>query len=125
LQGGNPKIVDDPGLLPQANHTARLPAQRSGYVTAIRCEQVGIASMMLGGGREKKENAVDPAVGLVLEKKIGDAVTAGESLCTTHYNLDARLVTATRLLAESFEIGDRPPARSPLVRKIIGAGDFS
>ena len=124
LQGGEPKVVDDPGLLPQAKHTAHLPAHRAGYVIAIRCEQVGTASMMLGGGREKKEHQVDPAVGLVLKKKIGDAVKAGENLCTIHYNLDARLVPATRLLAESFEIGDGPPARPPLVRKIIGAGDF-
>jgi pyrimidine-nucleoside phosphorylase len=125
LQGGEPKIVDDPGLLPQAKHTARLPAKRDGYVTAIHCEQVGIASMTLGGGREKKEDSVDPGVGLVLEKKIGDPVKAGENLCTIHYNLDARLVPAIRLLAESFEIGDQAPARLPLVRKIIGAEDFS
>jgi pyrimidine-nucleoside phosphorylase len=125
LQGGEAKIVDDPGLLPRARHTAHLPAKRSGFITAIRCEQVGVASMTLGGGREKKEDSVDPGVGLVLEKKIGDAVKAGENLCTIHYNLDARLVTATRLLAESFEIGDKEPVRLPLVRKIIGAGDFS
>jgi pyrimidine-nucleoside phosphorylase len=125
LQGGDAKIVDDPSLLPQAKHTARLPAKRDGYVTAIHCEQVGIASMTLGGGREKKEDSVDPGVGLVLERKIGDAVKAGENLCTVHYNLDARLVPAMRLLAESFEIGDRAPVQLPLVRKIIGAGDFS
>jgi pyrimidine-nucleoside phosphorylase len=125
LQGGDAKIVDDPSLLPRARHTARLPAKRTGFVTAIRCEQVGVASMTLGGGREKKEDSVDPGVGLVLEKKIGDAVKAGENLCTIHYNLDARLVTATRLLGESFEIGDEAPVRLPLVRKIIGAGDFS
>jgi pyrimidine-nucleoside phosphorylase len=125
LQGGDAKIVDDPSLLPQAKHTARLPAKRDGYVTAIHCEQVGIASMTLGGGREKKEDSVDPGVGLVLEKKIGDAVKAGENLCTVHYNLDARLVPAMRLLAESFEIGDRAPVQLPLVRKIIGVGDFS
>jgi pyrimidine-nucleoside phosphorylase len=124
LQGGDPGIVDDPALLPQAKHTARLPAQHSGYVTAIRCEQVGVASMMLGGGREKKEHAIDPAVGLVLERKIGDPVRKGENLCTIHYNLEARLVPATRLLAESFEIGDKAPAGTPLVRKIIGACDF-
>jgi thymidine phosphorylase len=64
---------------------------------------------------------VDPAVGLVLEKKICDAVEAGENLCTVHYNLDARLVPAIRLLSESFEIGDQAPPAAPLVRKIIGA----
>jgi thymidine phosphorylase len=76
--------------------------------------------MMLGGGREKKEDSVDPGVGLTLEKKIGDKVEAGENLCTVHYNLDSRLVHAVELLSKSFEIGEKPPPRSPLVRKIIG-----
>jgi pyrimidine-nucleoside phosphorylase len=121
LQGGDPKVVDDPGLLPRARHQAQIRAKRAGYVTAIHCEQVGVSSMLLGGGREKKEDAVDPAVGLVLEKKIGDAVKAGETLCTVHYNLDARLAESVALLEESFEIGPASPPASPLVRKIIGA----
>ncbi|HEY0703329.1 MAG TPA: thymidine phosphorylase [Candidatus Acidoferrales bacterium] len=125
LQGGDARVVDEPDRLPRAKHTAHFPAKHSGYVTAIRCERVGIASMTLGGGREKKEDSVDPGVGLVLEKKIGDVVEAGENLCTIHYNLDARLVPALRLLSESFEIGDSAPVRTPLVRKIIGAGDYS
>ncbi|MGC2064752.1 MAG: hypothetical protein WA641_00835, partial [Candidatus Acidiferrales bacterium] len=86
---------------------------------------VGVASMLLGGGREKKEDAVDPSVGLLLERKIGDAVKAGENLCTVHYNLDSRLVHAMRLLSESFEIGDHAPPAAPLVRKIIGAGEMA
>src|SRR5580658_1419189 len=87
LQGGDPRVIEDPSRLPHATHLARVDARRAGCVTAIHCEQVGIASMLLGGGREKKEDGVDPAVGLVLEKKIGDAVEAGENLCTVHYNL--------------------------------------
>jgi pyrimidine-nucleoside phosphorylase len=122
LQGGDPRVIEDPSRLPRATHLARVDARRAGYVTAIHCEQVGIASMLLGGGREKKEDAVDPAVGLVLEKKIGDAVEAGENLCTVHFNLDARLPPAMRLLSASFEIGDQAPPATPLVRKIIGAG---
>jgi thymidine phosphorylase len=125
LQGGEVRVVDDPSLLPHARHTAHLPAKRSGFVTAIRCEQVGVASMTLGGGREKKEDSVDPGVGLVLEKKIGDAVQAGESLCTIHYNSEGKLVPATRLLAQSFEIGDNAPAATPLVLKLIGAEKYS
>jgi pyrimidine-nucleoside phosphorylase len=125
LQGGDVKVVDDPGRLPRARHTARVDAPRAGYVTAIHCEQVGVASMLLGGGREKKEDSVDPSVGLVLEKKIGDAVKAGENLCTVHYHLDSRLVHAMRLLSESFEVGDHAPPAVPLVRKILGAGDFA
>ncbi|MFY9802724.1 MAG: thymidine phosphorylase [Candidatus Acidiferrales bacterium] len=125
LQGGDARVVDDPGRLPHARHTARVDAARAGYVTAIYCEQVGVASMLLGGGREKKEDSVDPSVGLVLEKKIGDAVKAGENLCTVHYNLDSRLVHGMRLLSEAFEIGDHAPPAAPLVRKIIGAGEIA
>ena len=125
LQGGEVRVVDDPSLLPHARHTAHLPAKRSGFVTAIRCEQVGVASMTLGGGREKKEDSVDPGVGLVLEKKIGDAVEAGESLCAIHYNSEGKLVPAARLLAQSFEIGDNAPAATPLVLKLIGAEKYS
>jgi pyrimidine-nucleoside phosphorylase len=124
LQGGDPRVIEDPSRLPHAKRRAQVDARRAGYVTAIHCEQVGVASMLLGGGREKKEDSVDPAVGLVLEKKIGDAVKAGENLCTVHYNLDARLIPAVRLLSESFEIGDQVPPAAPLVRKIIGAGEF-
>jgi len=124
LQGGDPHVIGDPGRLPHAKHRAHVDAPRAGYVTAIHCEQVGVASMLLGGGREKKEDSVDPAVGLVLEKKMGDRVKAGENLCTVHYNLDARLVPAMRLLSESFEIGDQAPPAAPLVRKIIGAEEF-
>src|ERR1700684_3569835 len=119
LQGGDAGVVDDPSRLPHAKNKAAAITMKEGYVTAIRCEQVGVASMLLGGGREKKEDSIDPAVGIVLKKKIGDAVKAGENLCTVHYNLDARLVPAMRLLSESFEIGDQAPPVTPLMRKII------
>ncbi|MGH9712524.1 MAG: thymidine phosphorylase [Candidatus Acidiferrales bacterium] len=121
LQEGDPRVVDDPSLLPQARHKAVVHAMSAGFVTGIHCEQVGVASMMLGGGREKKEDAVDPAVGLVLEKKIGDAVKTGDTLCTVHYNLDARLENSIAILEAGFEIGPAAPPASPLVRKIISA----
>jgi pyrimidine-nucleoside phosphorylase len=120
LQRGDPKIVDDPSRLPHARYRTCLTAPGPGYLTAIHCEQVGTASMMLGGGREKKEDSVDPAVGLELEKKIGDAVKADEALCTVHYNRDAQLADAMALLAKSFEIGPDAPPPSPLVQKMIG-----
>jgi len=98
---------------------------KSGYVTAIRGEQVGIASMLLGGGREKKEDSVDPAVGIVLEKKVGDEVKTGSSLCTIHFNSEARKGEALAMLGMSFEIGPTKPAARPLVRRIIGAKDLA
>jgi len=121
LQSGDPKIVDDTGYLPKAKNRKSVQAPRSGFVTAIHCYQVGVASMMLGGGREKKEDSIDPSVGLVLAKKVGDAVKSGEPLCEVHYNSEARLENAMTLLGKSFEIGDKAPAVSPLIRKIIGA----
>jgi len=121
LQGGDPKVVDDTAYLPKAKSRTNVHAPRSGFVTAIHCYQVGVASMMLGGGREKKEDSIDPGVGLVLAKKVGDAVKSGEPLCEVHYNSEARLEDAMALLGKSFEIGDKAPAASPLIRKIIGA----
>jgi pyrimidine-nucleoside phosphorylase len=122
-QGGDPAVVDDPGRLPRAKNLTRVKSPRAGFVTSIRCEQVGIASMMLGGGREKKEDAIDPAVGLVIERKVGEAVEAGATLCAVHYNSDARLGHVLELLSSSFVIEDAAPEPAPLVRKIIGAPD--
>jgi pyrimidine-nucleoside phosphorylase len=120
-QGGDAGVVEDVGRLPRAKNVAKVKAERAGFVTKIRCEQVGIASMILGGGREKKEDAIDPAVGLVIERKVGEAVEAGGTLCTVHYNSDARLGEAMELLSSSFTIEDAAPQPAPLVRKIIGA----
>jgi len=122
-QRGDPGVVDDPGRLPRAKNVAKVKSARAGFVTSIRSEQVGIAGMLIGGGREKKEDAIDPAVGLVMERKIGEAVEAGATLCTVHYNSDARLADAMELLFDSFTIGDAAPAHAPLVRKIITGGD--
>jgi thymidine phosphorylase len=89
-------------------------------VDSIQCEQVGIASLVLGGGREKKEDVIDPAVGLILHKKVGDPVKAGEALCTILYNSDARLSTAQDLLQRAYRIAERPPAvKRPLIHRVI------
>jgi pyrimidine-nucleoside phosphorylase len=125
LQGGDASVVDDPARLPKAKHTAKAVSMKSGYVTAIRCEQVGIASMLLGGGREKREDSIDPAVGIVLEKKVGDEVKAGSTLCTIHFNSEARKGEALSMLGMSFEIGTTKPAARPLVRRIIGAKELA
>jgi pyrimidine-nucleoside phosphorylase len=120
LQGGNAKVVDDPKRLPRTEHTLDVVSKKAGYVTAIQCEQAGTACVLLGGGRERKEDSVDPAVGFVLHKKVDDSVAVGEPLCTVHYNSDARAQRAQALLQESFQIGETPPAdRRPLVHRVI------
>ena len=121
FQGGDAGVIDDPGRLPRAAHTVDIASPATGYVAAIQCEQVGTASVVLGGGREKKEDEVDPAVGLILHKKVGDAVSAGEPLVTVHYNSDARLLEARRLLEQSYRIVPEPTMNlRPLVHKVIG-----
>jgi thymidine phosphorylase len=120
LQGGDAKVVDDPRRLPRAQHTVDVASQKAGYVTAIQCEQAGTACVLLGGGRERKEDSVDAAVGFVVHKKVGDAVAAGEPLCTLHYNNEARGQQARALLHKSFEIGEAPPHdRRTLVHRVI------
>lgn len=120
LQSGDARAIDDPKRLPQARHTVDVVSAKSGYVTAIQCERAGTACVILGGGRERKEDSVDPAVGFVLHKKVADQVSAGEALCTVHYNSEALGARAKRLLLESYEIGDAPPNhKRPLVHRVI------
>ena len=120
LQGGDTRVVDDPKMLPRAKHTMDVPSPHSGYVTAIQCEQAGTACVILGGGRERKEDSVDPAVGFVLHKKVGDSVSKGEALCTIHYNSEALAERAKALLLGSFAVGDAAPAQKrPLIHRVI------
>jgi pyrimidine-nucleoside phosphorylase len=121
LQGGDPKAIDDPKRLPQAKHSLNVTSPRGGYVGAIQCEMVGTACVVLGGGREKKEDSVDPAVGIVLHKKVGDRVSSGEPLCTIHYNSETRAAQAKHLLEQSYQIADAPPAPRNLIHRIIAA----
>jgi pyrimidine-nucleoside phosphorylase len=85
-QGGDATVVDDPAKLPTASYLIEVPAKTSGYVAEITAETVGTAAMMLGAGRATKESVIDLAVGVVLHKKVGDQVEAGESLVTIHSN---------------------------------------
>jgi pyrimidine-nucleoside phosphorylase len=120
LQGGDPKSLENISLLPQARSKQDVLSPEAGFVNRIDCEKVGIASLVLGGGREKKEDTIDPAVGIVLHKKVGDRVSAGEPLCTLCYNSDARLAEARSLIEASYSFSATPVAAcGPLVHRII------
>jgi pyrimidine-nucleoside phosphorylase len=122
LQGGDPQIVDDYSRLPGARAQADVAAAADGYITATQCEHLGIALAMLGGGREKKEDSIDPGVALEFHKRIGDPVKKGESLATIHYNADAKVAEAKSMIAASYVVGPEPPSEvPPLIRRLIGA----
>lgn len=119
-QGGDERVVGDAARLPRAKKSQLVRAPRDGFVGRIACEQVGIACVILGGGREKQDDVIDPAVGIVLAKKVGDAVRAGETLCTVHYNGESRLRETLDLLQKSFIVSEMPPQPRPLIHRIIG-----
>jgi len=122
LQGGDVGVVDDPHRLAPAKHKGEFVSAAKGYIASVQCEQLGTACVVLGGGREKKEDQIDPAVGLEFHKRIGDAVERGEPLCTLHYNSDGRLGEAQRLVETAYHI--LPEKRKdipPLVYRVIGA----
>jgi pyrimidine-nucleoside phosphorylase len=122
LQGGDAGVIDDPRRLARARQTRAVVSSGHGFVSSIACEQLGVAGVVLGGGREKKEDAIDPAVGLEFHKRIGDAVERGEPLCTLHYNSEARLVEAQHLVETAFRIEpEKPKEIPPLIYRIIGA----
>ncbi|PYT60803.1 MAG: thymidine phosphorylase [Acidobacteria bacterium] len=122
LQGGDERVVDAPERLPQARFRAEVVSSVSGFITATNCEQFGTALAMLGGGREKKEDKIDHAVGLEFHKRIGDSVEKGEKLVTIYYNSDAKLAEAKTLIAGSYVSGQSAPSeKRVLIRSIIGA----
>jgi pyrimidine-nucleoside phosphorylase len=124
LQGGNPAICDDVALLPKAKFQADITSEREGYVTAIQSEQVGFASVVLGGGRLRKEDSVDPAVGIVLHKKVGNSLRKGQPICTVHYNDEKKFKDAQAMILKAYEVDHVAPAHSrPLVHKVIGGDE--
>ena len=122
LQGGDVGVIDDPRRLAGARQTQDVTSPAAGFIAATQCEQLGIACVVLGGGREKKEDAIDPAVGIEFHKRIGDGVTRGEPLCTLHYNADTRLQEARRLVEAAYKIEpEKPRTIPPLIYRVISA----
>jgi pyrimidine-nucleoside phosphorylase len=119
LQGGDARVCDDTARLPRAAETVELRAESPGIVTAIGCRAVGHAAMLLGAGRETVDSRIDPAVGFVLRKKVGEAVRAGEPLVTVHVNDRARLDEALTRLRGAIHVGSAAPAPRPLVHAVL------
>lgn len=114
-QGGDPAVVDDPSRLPSASHSYQVTAARGGYVTSLDALLVGRTAVALGAGRDKKGDAVDLSAGILIRKKPGDSVAAGEPIMELRYNDEARLATAIELAGQAAVIGDQAPVAAPLV----------
>ncbi|MCO6524024.1 MAG: pyrimidine-nucleoside phosphorylase [Candidatus Schmidhempelia sp.] len=116
-QGGDSRVIDDPERLPQATYQIDLPAKSSGFVTSMIADEIGIAAMQLGAGRATKDDVVDFAVGIVLHKKVGDAITEGESLLTIHSNR-ADVDAIKQKLYDSIVISDKGQPQQ-LIHQVI------
>jgi pyrimidine-nucleoside phosphorylase len=120
LQGGDPHVVDDYSVMPAAKYNAEITSSKSGYIVATRCRDFGVALAVLEGGRNRKEDVIDPSVGLEFHKRIGARVTAGEKLVTIHYNSEAKFAEVRKTIENAFIFGDEQPLMPPLIRQVIG-----
>ena len=120
-QGGFDRVIDNPEMLPSAKHVHTVKAPKAGYVTQCDAKLVGLASNALGAGRNRLEDTIDPAVGIYVEKKRGDKVAAGETLCRVHWNDERRLREALPMIKNAYEIRNRPRKARPLVQAVLSA----
>jgi pyrimidine-nucleoside phosphorylase len=119
-QGGDPRVVEDYGRLPAAPHRTTFKADRAGYLTALDAELVGRAAMVLGAGRDRAEDTIDPAVGARLLAKRGDRLSADDPVLELHYRDEGRLNAALQLIRKACKIGDEPPAiASPILQTVV------
>ena len=114
-QGGDPRIAEDYSRLPGARYADSVVAFADGCISGLEAEALGRASMVLGAGRERVDSVIDPAVGLVFEKKVGDPVEAGERICAVYSNDRARLARALEMIRGAIAISPEPVARPPLI----------
>ena len=119
-QGGNPAVLDRFELLPNATGAREIASPRAGYVSAIEAEYIGQASSMIGAGRDTKEDSIDPAVGVILEVKVGQKVDAGGVLCRLYYTREEGVEEAAQLVEDAFRISASPPEERALILEVVG-----
>ena len=118
-QGGDGRYVYDTSLLPGAEFTLEVPAPCNGYVKHIEADDIGLASMHLGGGRATKEDTIDLSVGIVINRKVGDHVSEGESIATIHANYRNKAHDAAGAVLRAYEFSEEKTVREPLIKEII------
>lgn len=119
-QGGDSETVYHPERLPRAAIQRPVPAPEEGFVSHMECDEIGICSLILGGGRETKESVIDLSVGLVLQKKTGDHVKKGEPLAIIHANDENKAAEAEKRFLQACEISGQAPVKPPFIKAVIG-----
>jgi pyrimidine-nucleoside phosphorylase len=123
-QGGDPRVADDPaGVLPAAHVVAPLVSDRSGTVASFDAQAIGLASGALGAGRIRKDDTIDPAVGVILHPKVGDAIEVGERIGEIHARSESDAKQAAARILAAFTVADEPVEPPPLVHGWYDAGD--
>lgn len=118
-QGGNTKQIYDMELLPKATMELPVFIEKEGYVDKIVCDEVGICSLILGGGRENKESEIDLSVGIILHKKVGDYVSSDTPIATLYGNSEEKIQTAKERLLKAYSISNKKPQKRELIQGII------
>ncbi len=118
-QGGNPQVLDRFDLLPNATGAQEITTARGGYVSGIDAELIGQASSMIGAGRNTKEDSIDPAVGVILEVKVGQKIDPGSILCRIYYTGEEHLEEAAELVEDAFKISQQPVDERDLILEVV------
>jgi thymidine phosphorylase len=105
-QGGDPRVVDNPALLPAATRRIEVTSSRGGVVARLAARPIGHATMLLGAGRARMDSSIDPAVGILLHKKVGDHVDQGETLCTLLANDESHLAEVGALVSRAYSLAE-------------------
>lgn len=118
-QGGDPQYVYNPDMLCKASQCVEVKAPVSGYISRIVCDEVGICSMILGGGRETKESDIDLSVGIILKNKVGDYVEAGSTIAVVHSNDSAKTEICIERLLKAYSFSDNKVTKTDIIKTII------
>lgn len=118
-QGGNPQVLDRFELLPNATGVREISSPRAGYISAIDAEGIGKASALIGAGRNTKEDTIDPAVGVILEVKVGQKVEGGAVLCRLYYTGEEQVEEASQQIEDAFRISASAPEERELILEVV------
>lgn len=118
-QGGDVSLIDDINNMPKASVAYEICSPESGYIYHMDAEKIGVSSVLLGAGREKKEDSIDPTAGIILRKKTGDYVEKGETLCLLLTNDEKKIAAAEKKYLEAIEFSSKKPEIMPLIFKTI------